>query len=152
MGAVYFYHLTRKPLEQTLPLLLERSLANDWRVIVRGQDAGFMSWLDEKLWLGAEESFLPHGLSGGEHDERQPILLTTDSNHVADCVMCIEGTAPTPEEVNTSARACVLFDGNNPDAVQIARGHWKSLTEAGCTAQYWSEASGRWEKKAETGA
>lgn len=151
MGAVYFYHLTRRPLEVTLPSLLERSLANNWRVVVRGKDAGRMSWLDEKLWLGSQEGFLPHGLSGGPHDALQPILLTTDETKRADCVMCIDGVAPSADEVNQSQRACVLFDGNDPDALQVARGHWKSLTEAGCAAQYWSEESGRWEKKAETG-
>ena len=26
MGAAYFYHLTRQPLEATLPMLLEKSL------------------------------------------------------------------------------------------------------------------------------
>ena len=30
-----------------------------------------------------------------------------------------------------------------------ARVQWKTLTDAGCSAQYWSEESGRWEKKAE---
>ena len=32
-----------------------------------------------------------------------------------------------------------------------ARGQWKALTGAGCAAEYWSEESGRWEKKAESG-
>ncbi|MEO0866035.1 MAG: DNA polymerase III subunit chi, partial [Pseudomonadota bacterium] len=27
---------------------------------------------------------------------------------------------------------------------------WKTLKDAGASAQYWSEESGRWEKKAET--
>ena len=40
-------------------------------------------------------------------------------------------------------------DGNDPAALDIARGQWKALTDAGCAAQYWSEESGRWEKKAE---
>jgi DNA polymerase-3 subunit chi len=46
-------------------------------------------------------------------------------------------------------RVCILFDGNDDAAVQVARGQWKALTGAGCAAQYWSEAGGRWEKKAE---
>ncbi len=150
-GEVFFYHLTRRPLEATLPVLLERSRANDWRVVVRGPDARRMEWLDEKLWLGPEEQFLPHGLSGGPHDALQPILLTTDAALTADCLMCIDGLAPDPDEVSGVTRACVLFDGTNPDEVQAARGHWKTLTAAGCKAVYWSEESGRWEKKAEAG-
>jgi DNA polymerase-3 subunit chi len=48
------------------------------------------------------------------------------------------------------ARVCILFDGNDDAALDTARGQWKALTRAGCSAQYWSEESGRWEKKAET--
>lgn len=148
---VVFYHLTRKPLEATLPVLLERSRANGWRVVVRGVSQDRIAWLDEKLWLLGDESFLPHGVSGGPHDALQPILLTTDTAPRAECLMCIDGAAPDPNELTDVIRACVLFDGNDPDAVQTARGHWKTLTRAGCKAVYWSEASGRWEKKAESG-
>ena len=63
MGAVYFYHLTREPLDRVLPMLLERSLAQGWRVAVRGTDRGQLERLDEQLWL--DEGFLPHGLAGG---------------------------------------------------------------------------------------
>ena len=48
-------------------------------------------------------------------------------------------------------RACILFDGNDPAALDLARGQWKGLSEAGCEAQYWSEESGRWQMKAQTG-
>jgi DNA polymerase III subunit chi len=56
-----------------------------------------------------------------------------------------------PEEVAAMERVCILFDGNDEAAVAQARGQWKALTGAGCAAAYWSEESGRWEKKAETG-
>ena len=63
--------------------------------------------------------------------------------------MTVDGAKIAADEVNALARVCVLFDGNDPQAVQHARVQWKSLTDAGCPAQYWSEESGRWEKKAE---
>lgn len=151
MGAVYFYHLTRQPLEVTLPRLVERARAQGWRVEIRSKDRARLEWLDEKLWLGPEESFFPHGLSGGPHDALQPVLLNDGPPIGADCVMCINGTAPTREEVDKAQRACVIFDGHDPEALQTARGHWKALTDAGCAAQYWSEESGAWEKKAESG-
>jgi DNA polymerase-3 subunit chi len=151
MGAVYFYHLTRQPLEATLPMLLEKSLGAGWRVAVRGRDAARLVWLDERLWLGPEDGFLPHGIAGGPHDADQPVLLTTQSAcpNGAVCVMAIDGAEVRAEEVQTLERVCILFDGNDDAAVQVARGQWKALTGAGCAAQYWSEASGRWEKKAE---
>jgi DNA polymerase-3 subunit chi len=46
-------------------------------------------------------------------------------------------------------RVSILFDGNDDTALARAREQWKALTEAGCSAQYWSQESGHWEKKAE---
>ena len=151
MGAAYFYHLTRKPLEVTLPMLLEKARGAGWRVAVRGREAARMDWLDEKLWLGPEEGFLPHGRAGQPHEAAQPILLTTEAAlpNGAVCLMTVDGASVAPDEVKALERVCVLFDGNDEAAVQVARDQWKALTGAGCQAQYWSEASGRWEKMAE---
>lgn len=151
MGAAYFYHLTRHPLEETLPLLLDKALAAGWRVAVRGTDTARMDWLDGRLWLWPEDGFLPHGCAGGPHDALQPVLLTTatDLPNGAACVMAVDGAAVTAEEVQTLERVCILFDGNDGAALEAARAQWKTLTGAGCAAQYWSESSGRWEKKAE---
>lgn len=152
MGAAYFYHLTQNPLEVALPQLLARARAAGWRVAVRGRDPARLEWLDRQLWLGPQEGFLPHGLAGGPHDAAQPVLLTTDAaaNDPA-CLMTVDGADLTAPEVQALERVCVIFDGNDPTAVQTARGQWKSLTDAGCAAQYWSEASGRWEMKAQRG-
>ena len=151
MGAAYFYHLTRHPLEVTLPMLVGKSLQAGWRVAIRGVDPERMAWLDEKLWQGPEDGFLPHGLAGGAHDADQPVLLTTASDLLngAACLMTMDGAGVGADEVKQLERVCVLFDGNDDMQVQAARGQWKSLTAEGCAAQYWSEASGRWEKKAE---
>lgn len=150
MGAVYFYHLTRQPLEATLPMLLSKSRQAGWKVAVRGQDAGRMDWLDQKLWQGPEDGFLPHGLAGGPHDALQPVLLTTGpATNDPQCLMAVDGAEISAEEVNSMERTCVIFDGTDEEAVQRARVQWKTLTDAGCSAQYWSEESGRWEKKAE---
>ncbi len=151
MGAAYFYHLTRGPLEETLPVLLGKARQAGWRIAVRGTDPQHLAWLDERLWQGPEDAFLPHGLAGGRHDADQPILLTTSAQAANDatCVMAVVGAAVTAEEVTALDRVCILFDGTDPEAVQHARTQWKALTDAGCSAQYWSEESGRWEKKAE---
>ncbi|MCF6429731.1 MULTISPECIES: DNA polymerase III subunit chi [unclassified Leisingera] len=151
MGAAYFYHLTRRPLEETLPVLLDKARGAGWRIAVRGRDPERMAWLDDRLWLGAEDSFLPHGLAGGPHDALQPVLLTAgpEAANTPDCVMAVEGAAVSADEVQALSRVCILFDGTDPQAVQHARSQWKSLTDAGCSAQYWSEEGGRWEKKAE---
>ena len=151
MGAAFFYHLTRSPIEATLPMLLSKSLQAGWRVVVRGSSAARMEWIDAKLWLGSDESFLPHGLSGGPFDAEQPILLTTkeDNPNGAVCLMAIDGAGVSAAECSNAERVCVVFDGNDAKALNRAREQWKELTEAGVSAQYWSEETGHWEKKAE---
>lgn len=151
MGAVMFYHLTQRPLVETLRMLVDKSLANGWRVSVRGTDRAGLEALDAALWLGPEGSFLPHGLAGGEHDALQPVLLGLDgaNTNAAQCVMAVHSAEVTPQDAAVMERVCILFDGYDEDALSHARGQWRALTGAGVSAQYWSEESGRWEKKAE---
>lgn len=152
MGAAYFYHLTERPLEATLPVLLSKALDAGWRVAVRGTDPAFLDHLDHQLWRG--DGFLPHGLSGGPHDAQQPVLLTSSSEAANDpaCLMSVAGAEVAPDEVNALERVCILFDGADPGAVEHARNQWKTLTSAGVAAQYWAEEDGRWVKKADSAA
>jgi DNA polymerase-3 subunit chi len=152
MGAAYFYHLTRHPVDVTLAMLLGKAGGAGWRVAVRGADLGRLQWLDERLWTGHEADFLPHGLAGGAHDAQQPILLTTlpEAANNPQCVICVDGAEITADEIANHERVCVLFDGNDEEALDRARLQWKTLKDAGASAQYWSQADGRWEKKAET--
>jgi len=151
MGAVYFYHLTRNPIDVTLPMLLGKAQQAGWRVVVRGRNPIALEALDKSLWLGPKDSFLPHGMAGGPHDAEQPILLTdsADIPNGATCVMAVHGADLSVDEIASKDRCCILFDGNDGDALSRARQQWKALTDAGAAAQYWSEESGRWEKKAE---
>ena len=151
MGAAYFYHLTDSPLEVTLPMLLGKARKAGWHVVVRGRDDKLLDWLDEKLWQGPEEAFMPHGRAGTGFDADQPILLTksTDIPNGAACLMSVAGAEIGAEEVGALERSCVIFDGNDPEAVNHARGQWKALADAGCSLQYWAQEMGRWQKKAE---
>ena len=150
MGAAYFYHLTRQPLEVALLALLEKASGSGWRIEVRGTSLERMEWLNDKLWLGPEDGFLAHGLAGSDNDLHQPIILTTNAESGCQCIMSVDGAIIEGQEVNNSQRVCILFDGLNETAMQNARGEWKTLTEAGCAAQYWSEESGRWQKMADS--
>lgn len=150
MGAVWFYHLTHSPPERVLAVLLSRALDAGWRVAVRSPDAARLDGLDARLWLGAEDAFLPHGRAGGPHDADQPVLLTTaaDAPNRAACVIALDGAPLAPDEAAALARACILFDGHDADAVNAARAQWRALTGAGLAAEYWAEAGGRWQRKA----
>lgn len=151
MAAAWFYHLTRSPVETTLAMLLPKALGAGWRVAVCGTDRAALERLDAQLWNG--DGFLPHGLAGGPHDADQPILLTNaaDLPDGVTCVMAVDGAVIAPEDAAKLERVCLLFEGANDAAVEAARAQWKSLTDAGVPAVYWSEESGTWSKKAESG-
>lgn len=152
MGVVMFYHLTRSAAEDTLRLLLPRALAQGWRAMLRGTDRMRLEALDLALWREPEDSFLPHGLEGGPRDAAQPVLLGTGAiGNGAQVLALLDGAETTPAEAAPLERVWILFDGLDEAQLAQARGQWKALTAAGLAAQYWSEESGRWEKKAETG-
>lgn len=154
MGTVMFFHLMQSAPADTLAVNAPRALGQGWRVMVRGTDPAALDLLDQALWLkGGDDSFLPHGLEGGPYDADQPVLLGLGSPvNGAKVLALVDGAGATDTEIAAMERVWVLFDGNDPDRLQAARGQWKAMTTAGHAAQYWSEESGRWEKKAESAA
>jgi DNA polymerase-3 subunit chi len=154
MGTVMFFQLLQSAPADTLMINAPRALGQGWRVMVRGTDAAALDRLDAALWLkGGDESFLPHGQEGGPHDADQPVLLGFGQPvNDAKVLALLDGATATDAEIAAMERVWVLFDGNDPDRLQAARGQWKAMTTAGHAAQYWSEESGRWEKKAESAA
>ncbi|MDO8885037.1 MAG: DNA polymerase III subunit chi [Pseudotabrizicola sp.] len=152
MGTVMFYHLTRSSAEQTARVLISRAMAQGWRLMIRGTQEAELNRLDARLWATPEVSFLPHGREGGPHDRRQPLLIGTGpATNGAQGIILIDGAEVEQSEAERMERVWILFDADNPDRLTHARGQWKRLTDAGLPAQYWSEESGKWEKKAEKG-
>ena len=153
MSEVYFYHLTRQRVDQALRPLLGKCLANGWRVLIRGREEAEIRQLDDALWQGPAEEFLPHGLAGAAHEADQPVLMALEGHKAQhDCLICVGGSAVTADEVLASKRVCIMFQDDNGLDMQTARSQWRSLTEAGIAAKYWSQARGNWELQAEKAA
>ena len=130
-------------------MILPRALAAGWRVMLRSPNPDRRDRLDAKLWLEPEDGFLPHGLEGGPFDADQPVLIGQGgATNAAQGVVLLDGAEPLPGE-EACERLWVLFDGDDPAAVQAARGLWSRMTGLGMAAQYWSEESGRWVMKTE---
>jgi len=147
-----FYHLTRSSAEETARLLIDKARGQRWNVMIRGTDPEALDRLDARLWLEPADRFLPHGREGGPQDARQPVLLGRGPIvNDAKGLILIDSADVTEAEARALERVFVLFDAARPDRLGFARSQWKRLTEAGLPAQYWSEESGRWEKKAEKG-
>ncbi len=150
MTEILFYHLQRQPLEKVLPNLLEKSLDRGWQVAVQAVSEERLQALDDGLWTYTEESFLPHGTDREPDPANQPVILTVrEANpNGASIRFLVEGAA-LPEDAATYARICVLFDGNDSEALLHAREQWKSAKALGHAIAYWQQdENGRWARKA----
>ncbi|MFZ1469582.1 MAG: DNA polymerase III subunit chi [Paracoccaceae bacterium] len=151
MGTVMFYQLTRSPVDEAVALITPRALAQGWRVMLRAADPAILRRLDATLWQGAPESFVPHGLEGGPHDADQPILLGQGAAvNGASAVMLIGALPVDLTEAAAMQRIWLLFEDADPAQLHSARDQWKAVTAAGLPAQYWTDASGAWAKKADS--
>jgi DNA polymerase-3 subunit chi len=146
-----FYHLTRTPLEYSLPRLLEKALDREMLSVVLCPNEAVMDRLNEQLWTYSEQSFLPHGSAKEPNAEEQFIYLTTtqENPNNAGLLVTVEGMEPTADFYTSFSRMAVFFDGGNPDAVAWARGYWKRLKAEERPLTYWQQTTtGGWEKKA----
>ena len=150
MAEVLFYHLQRQPLEAVLPTLLEKSLERDWRAVIQVASDERLAALDDHLWTFSEESFLPHGTDREAHAADQPVVLTTSgANPNGATVRFLIDGADLPADESAYQRMVILFDGNDPQALALAREQWRTLKEQGHDATSWQQdARGRWERKA----
>jgi DNA polymerase-3 subunit chi len=150
VAEVLFYHLTSTSLEASLPEMLERALARDWRVVLRcGSEAGLAD-LDAKLWTYRDDAFLPHGTGAGGLGALQPVYLTLgDENpNGATVLMLVDGARATAAEMASYMRTCLIFDGSDPRAVESARSDWRAVQAAALPAKYWAQEGGRWVQRA----
>ena len=155
MTEVWFYHLERQSLEQVLPVLLDRAMQRKWRAVVQARDPERVAALDDLLWTWSDEAFLAHGTARDGDPDLQPIWLTADVDDPigADMRIFIDGASPDDILVDPAAapkqRAVVMFDGRDPQALDVARGQFRSLKEKGHTLSYWRQSpAGRWEQQA----
>ena len=150
MTEALFYHLTETPLEAALPTLLERSVSRGWRVRVECGSAERVTALNTRLWTYHDESFLPHGSAGAGHEAQQPILLSAEvgNENEANVLMLVDGATRDVSALDVFQKVCLIFDGNDPAAVDAARGEWKKVKDAGMDAKYWAQDDGRWVQKA----
>jgi DNA polymerase III subunit chi len=148
MAEIGFYHLLSTPLERALPRLLERARAQDLRVVIRAGSAERVEHLNALLWTYDDTSFLAHGSSRDGNAAAQPVWLShrEENPNAATVLFLVDGVEAG--DVGAFARCLDLFDGNDPDAVEAARGRWRTAQAAGHTLTYWQQTGSGWEKKA----
>jgi len=150
MTEFLFYHLKGQAPEQVLPALLQKSLERGWRVVVQASSEERVEALDAHLWTWRDDAFLPHGTWRDAEAAEQPILLTPNEDNPNGAVVrfLVEG-ASLPADASSYQRVVLLFDGDDPEAVEAARARWSEAKSAGFEVTYWqADENGRWRRQA----
>jgi DNA polymerase III subunit chi len=138
---VDFYQLSRDPAETALPLLARAALNAGQRMVVVSDDRGQLERIDRALWERQPESFLAHGFAGGEHDARQPVLLSdrAEAGNGAKLLAIADGVWRDTEGFE---RVLYLFDEKT---LVGARRAWVLVGEReGLERKFWKQDGGKW--------
>ena len=149
MTEILFYLLKGQTLEQVLPPLLQKSLERGWRVVVQASSDERVEALDAHLWTWRDDTFLPHGTSRDPEASEQPIVLTASGENPngATVRFLVDGANLTADAGNYQ-RIVLLFDGDDPEAVEMARMRWNEAKANGAEVTYWkADENGRWERQ-----
>jgi len=149
MTEVLFYHLQDMTVENVLPPLLEKSLERGWRVVVQSTSEERADALDAHLWTYRDDSFLPHATWRVNDAADQPIVLAIEGGNPNGAnVRFLIDNAALPEYAQGYERMVLLFNGDDPDALAIARTVWTDCKARGFDVTYWqADERGRWQKR-----
>ena len=146
---VDFYQLGQSAAEQVVVLLAANSLAAGQRLLVVHDNPAVREKLGQALWSApaakGAERFLANGEAGGEHDARQPILLSgaVEAANGARFLALADGQWREGEGFD---RVFLVF---GEETLEGARSCWRMLGEReGVTRNYWKQEDGRWIKAA----
>jgi DNA polymerase-3 subunit chi len=149
MTEMLFYHLKGQTPEQVLPALLQKSLERGWRVVVQASSDERVEALDAHLWTWRDDVFLPHGTWRDAEAAEQPIVLTVnEENPNRAAVRFLIDGATMAGAATDYERVVLLFDGDDPEAVETARSRWSEAKAAGVEVTYWqADERGRWQRQ-----
>lgn len=149
MTEMLFYHMKGQTPEQVLPALLQKSLERGWRVVVQASSDERVEALDAHLWTWRDDAFLPHGTWRDSEAAEQPIVLTVnEANPNGATVRFLVDGAILSGETAAYERIVLLFDGDDPEAVEGARARWSEAKAAGAEVTYWqADEHGRWRRQ-----
>lgn len=140
---VDFYQLSQTPVEGALPQLAVKMREAGARVLVVSSDEAQLARISAGLWAH-KDSFLAHGIAGGPHQERQPILLADRLEAPNEATFLALADGGWRYGADQFDRVFLLFDGSTIDD---ARATWRSLDgRDGLERHYWRQEDARWVK------
>ena len=139
---VDFYHLSRDPAEAALPLIARATLKAGERLLVVSADDAQLGRIGEALWAKLPESFLAHGKAGEAQAERQPILLSGETEPANGARFLAIADGVWREGEVPFARIFLMFDETT---LQGARDCWRMLgVREEVERKFWKQDGGNW--------
>jgi DNA polymerase-3 subunit chi len=138
---VDFYQLSRDPAEGVVPVLAQNTLKAGERLLVVSANDSQIARISEALWQ-RPGSFLAHGLAGGPHQQRQPILLADNPAAANGARYVTFADGQWRDEAEQFERVFLLFDSATIDQ---ARGTWRTLGEReDVERKFWKQDGAKW--------
>ena len=139
---VDFYQLSHDPAPAAIAVLARKVRDAGEKLLVVADELELLEAISESLWTSKAAEFVANGIAGGEHDARQPILLSdeVDAANGAKFLLLADGQWRDPGE--GFSRVLYLFDDATID---MARQTWKSLgANETLERKFWKQQDGRW--------
>jgi DNA polymerase-3 subunit chi len=149
MTEISFYHLQKSSLEESLPVLLEKTLVLGKRALVKVGSGSRAEQLNAHLWNYQKGAWLPHGTTKDGRGENQPIWLTPGDENPNAATFLFLGDGACSSNISVFERCFELFDGNDAAQLANARERWQSYKIDGHSLKYLQQTEqGGWEEKA----
>ncbi len=142
MARLDFYQLSRDPVEQVLPRIAERILAEGERLLIVADERERLDRVSAALWDAGPASFLAHDHDDAEMPEAQPILLSARCEPLNGATRIALADGRFRDEALAFDRAFYFFDDSSIDD---ARSNWRVLKGAeGVSLHFWRQEGKRW--------
>lgn len=139
-----FWQVTHDPVEKVVALIARRTLGEGERLLVVSADPDQRAAIAAALWQAGPESFLANGEADSAGADRQPVLLSaqTEAANGASHLILADGVF---RETTGFARVFLLFP---PERAADARQAWAAQDgREDVTRAYFAQEDGRWVKK-----
>lgn len=144
---IVFYQMMATSLERTLPRLLEKVYEQQQKAVVILSDLERLKLVDDVLWTFGKLSFVPHG-SALKHEQfknRQPIWLTLEIENPNEADVLVITNSQIVEDSSQFKRYLDLFDGQNPEQVELAKKRIEIYKSQGYECTWWLQSlEGKW--------
>ncbi len=127
MSVINFYQLSKTPVEEALPVLLEKILSANGRAIVLCKDKKLLKNLDEALWSVGGTRFIPHGTEAEDFKEQQPIFLTPTNDNPNNAKFLVHIGVISDDNYKDFEKTLMIFNQADMSETQSARDLWKKL-------------------------